>query len=479
MIIKFRCSICSKKIGVPIEYAGKRVKCPQCANPVGVPKVKLHEQPQVIDKPQPAPPQPQTIKLPPSVPTPTTPQTIPQNNSVSHQAADPFPGNIWTDELLAASQSAAAEKQNKEKVYCPKCNSPIYNTRQPCEMCGYIYREEETKSDKSQPVPLAERTFGKDLIRLMPPAKNWKDSKIIIYLLFMSIFAALPLPFIWIFQILVSGVICNFLFNVVVTTANGNDNLPEFEMESMIRSYLQMLISGFYAFLPMIIWMILFSMQTSDTIADSRDFSVEAAQEQSYYSDNQEGYGQPDENPDYSEEFYQEEEPYIQQDEVLAEPEDTYDEEGEFYTEQNNLEDGFFDEENDSLFEMSEEEKENFYSFLLQFKIVFFLCLFFWPMVLMTIALGDTFIINPVKLIKNIINTFIPYLICCACLYAVTLLVFLFIGEYAVITASLGNNIAMLIVVLLLIACGMLCIEIYTMRVLGLLYRYYGNRLDM
>ena len=40
-MIKFRCSHCDKKIGVPDKYAGKRVKCPQCAQGVSVPEPEL------------------------------------------------------------------------------------------------------------------------------------------------------------------------------------------------------------------------------------------------------------------------------------------------------------------------------------------------------------------------------------------------------------------------------------------------------
>ncbi|MGB0766449.1 MAG: hypothetical protein ACPGYV_01925 [Phycisphaeraceae bacterium] len=35
--IKFRCKACEKKIGVRAEYAGKRVKCPGCKQPLRVP----------------------------------------------------------------------------------------------------------------------------------------------------------------------------------------------------------------------------------------------------------------------------------------------------------------------------------------------------------------------------------------------------------------------------------------------------------
>jgi DNA-directed RNA polymerase subunit RPC12/RpoP len=39
-MIKFNCSSCQKKLGVPDEYAGRRVRCPKCEEPSIVPKVE-------------------------------------------------------------------------------------------------------------------------------------------------------------------------------------------------------------------------------------------------------------------------------------------------------------------------------------------------------------------------------------------------------------------------------------------------------
>jgi hypothetical protein len=37
-MIKFHCSCCRKKLGVPDEYAGRRIRCPKCGEPSVVPK---------------------------------------------------------------------------------------------------------------------------------------------------------------------------------------------------------------------------------------------------------------------------------------------------------------------------------------------------------------------------------------------------------------------------------------------------------
>src|SRR5690348_14084821 len=37
-MVKFRCGHCKQKMGVPDEYAGRRVRCPRCKNPQTVPR---------------------------------------------------------------------------------------------------------------------------------------------------------------------------------------------------------------------------------------------------------------------------------------------------------------------------------------------------------------------------------------------------------------------------------------------------------
>jgi len=99
-------------------------------------------------------------------------------------------------------------------------------------------------------------------------------------------------------------------------------------------------------------------------------------------------------------------------------------------------------------------------------------CLFFWPMIILAIALRDSFFIRPDKLVMSIIRTFKPYIICCACLYAAVAAMFLSIAMYA--SEGQGG----LIVAAITAQVGGLSIQIYAMRVMGLLYRYYGDRLD-
>ena len=62
-MLKFRCGQCRQKIGVPAEYAGKRVRCPRCQQPSAVP-FPGEIVPQVEAMPlRPVPPAPVVIAL--------------------------------------------------------------------------------------------------------------------------------------------------------------------------------------------------------------------------------------------------------------------------------------------------------------------------------------------------------------------------------------------------------------------------------
>ena len=98
-MLKFRCSICDKKIGVPDEYAGKKVKCPQCTNPVVVPEPEPQAQPDL--------------------------------------PVDSAPDSIWTDDLLAPPEPDPGQYYPTDENTCPQCNASMALDDNSCPDCGY------------------------------------------------------------------------------------------------------------------------------------------------------------------------------------------------------------------------------------------------------------------------------------------------------------------------------------------------------
>lgn len=101
-MIKFRCSICDKKIGVPDEYAGKQVACPECSQPAVVPELAAPDEP--------------VLGAPPD-------------------------DGIWSDDVLAASSpSASATAQVTADapgpVTCPSCGAALDAGDALCRQCG-------------------------------------------------------------------------------------------------------------------------------------------------------------------------------------------------------------------------------------------------------------------------------------------------------------------------------------------------------
>jgi len=92
-MIKFRCPVCSKKIGVPDEYAEKRVKCPTCNSAAQVPS-------------------PDSVSTPAGVGL-----HLPDNDSY-RQPAD----NIWSDDLF--NQPAESPEQPADQNQYEISDSP-------------------------------------------------------------------------------------------------------------------------------------------------------------------------------------------------------------------------------------------------------------------------------------------------------------------------------------------------------------------
>ena len=70
-MLKFRCKSCDQKIGVPEEWAGKKVRCPRCQNAIAVPQLvdaivtSVPSGPHSVRPATPTPPKPPLMPIPP------------------------------------------------------------------------------------------------------------------------------------------------------------------------------------------------------------------------------------------------------------------------------------------------------------------------------------------------------------------------------------------------------------------------------
>jgi len=98
-MIKFRCQYCDKKIGVPDEYAGKRVKCPRCASAIVVPELEPDPEVEV--------------------------------------ATEPSAGDNPVDEQEAAAEASAIQDFFDDKIYCPHCGLAVKPKSKSCPGCDH------------------------------------------------------------------------------------------------------------------------------------------------------------------------------------------------------------------------------------------------------------------------------------------------------------------------------------------------------
>lgn len=130
-MIKFRCPSCDQKLGVPDEYAGKRVRCSKCSQACQVPAAAAPESPQTVKpvnvpapaaaavrQPASAPAiqrQSQAALRPQPAPVPPPPADVDPNPDVDD---NPF-GNLDLDSLTGGpdSEALAAARQARHKQH--------------------------------------------------------------------------------------------------------------------------------------------------------------------------------------------------------------------------------------------------------------------------------------------------------------------------------------------------------------------------
>jgi len=128
-MIKFHCKHCNGKIGVKEEYAGKRVRCPKCKEPVRVPEPEVEED----------------FEL----------------EMISE--GDPFAGGAASDlaALAAMEEGADAQIPGYEAPPrgnpCPSCGTACAPRAKLCTHCGYNFK---TKGATQTHVQAAAPSYG-------------------------------------------------------------------------------------------------------------------------------------------------------------------------------------------------------------------------------------------------------------------------------------------------------------------------------
>ncbi len=132
-MIKFNCSSCGKKIGVPEEYAGKRVRCPGCKQPTAVPvpePVAVEDDPYSVDL--------SMFEEPTQTEAPPTQE--PDFDALSHLDSPAPSANL-------SEPSAAASPKSKA---CPNCGALCAAKAALCVTCGYSFTGGKKQKTKTQ-----------------------------------------------------------------------------------------------------------------------------------------------------------------------------------------------------------------------------------------------------------------------------------------------------------------------------------------
>ncbi len=124
-MIKFYCTRCDKKLGVPDEFAGKMVKCSRCRQPTRVPD---HSQ---GTEPEPIPDQPPLSESP-----------LTENILRDLEASGPTkPSSVSDSPAPAAPPPKSSRKP--PRIRCPRCNTLIAGDTEFCIACGCAITQQQ------------------------------------------------------------------------------------------------------------------------------------------------------------------------------------------------------------------------------------------------------------------------------------------------------------------------------------------------
>jgi len=374
-------------MGVPDDYAGKRVRCPQCGRTVTVPGAKTS----LSTRSAPAPVKSDNAN---PVPLDSLAALSPQDDEENRL--------IWTDDLLKPMSPPPLPLQTSPDSVpppipsvrkCPKCGSEVAGTVRICSICGCFVGGVSYGTNESDQKP--KRSFWQDLLYLLSPVHSVGDGIKLFFLIIISIIMNLTIYFAS--YILLSGIIvicgywCAYMFSVVVETAGGDDELPEFPgvmsyWEDLLHPFLLWIASFLYAFLPTIILVVYYEVTGLDRGGES-----------------------------------------------------------------------FGPHEKTIVFSLGA------------------IGLFFWPMILLGLSLGESLgAVRPDLVLRSIGKTILPYVVCCLCLYGC---VFLWFASYVNMVKDYSGSTGGLVFLWVADKVGGVCLWLYAMRTMGLLYRHYHRKL--
>lgn len=148
--IRFRCKGCEKKIAVRAEYAGKKVKCPGCSQPIRVPSPR---------------PKRSATGVPIAASTSSGDSSLGFSSDISLEALAAMEENA-TAELRQLSPKAAAQPAamrvpgGKE---CPGCGASVKPDAVICVHCGHSFesgKQLKTKKSKERQVSVKGAAAG-------------------------------------------------------------------------------------------------------------------------------------------------------------------------------------------------------------------------------------------------------------------------------------------------------------------------------
>ncbi len=137
-MIKFYCSQCDKKIGVPEDYAGKQVRCPKCKNAVSVPELEVEPESEL-----------EFIEPEPETELEFVEPEQDHSNTVLYDMPE------HQEDIGQADGGYGVSRDGK---YCTRCGKEVAEDANRCRSCGEQFETSESAHVASME---AERTHNR------------------------------------------------------------------------------------------------------------------------------------------------------------------------------------------------------------------------------------------------------------------------------------------------------------------------------